>query len=54
MRSEFFYLAFQIPGQQIVGLNAKDLGKDKKLQIRNAPLLIFQSGHSVSAHVPAS
>ncbi len=52
MRPQRFNFPPQVSWKQIVGADSQNFGKDKKFNIRHAPLLIFQPGDGESAGIP--
>ena len=52
MRGEFPHTSTQIARQQIVSPHTEDFGDHVKLQVRNATILVFQSGHRFATGIP--
>ena len=53
MRGHFFDLAAQVAREQVVSLDAQNLGDNEQFQIRHPPGLVFQPRHRFPAGVPA-
>lgn len=54
LRVKLFDFPSENPREQVVGTHAQDFGEDKKFQVRNAPLLVFEARHGLAAGVPAA
>jgi len=53
MRPESLDLPPQVAREQIIRPDAQDSGEDEKLQIRNAPILRFQTGYRLPTRIPS-